>query len=179
MGKGNLGFEELKKELIEPVKLSDTERKKFKDIFTKIHEVIEDTESKVLEMDRDKAYRYMEIFLEKFSVVEKEFQDPKKERPTQREPEPEREIVPKPEAHKEGFFLEIFNKLTAKQQRVARDSLDCVKTAFSFIESGEAPPEAVLCPHCNYEEMIKCIIIEDPSIKDEMDQDLEKPITSN
>lgn len=175
----SLKFENLKTELMQPVKLSETERQKFKEIFEKIRKIIDQKEIKVLEMDKDDAYRYMQIFLTKFSRVESEFtgeitREPEKEEIRTETLEKKKPLKKPVIKHEPGAFRKMYDKLTQRQRDVANRSLDCIKNALAFEESGEAPPEEVLCNDCSYKAMIACITTEDPSIKDEMDLELEK-----
>jgi len=171
-GEKVISFEELQTKLEMPVKLSDKEKEKISEIFENLNTVLADLEATILDMDRDDAYRYMQIILQKFVEAKRAFEEGK---------EPELEdnrvkVLPKaePKAIKPaGFFMEMYDQLTTHQKEVAQRSLDCVKTALQLIESGEAPPEQVLCDECDLDAMKKCISTEDPKNKDEMDKGIE------
>lgn len=166
-----VSFEELQIKLEMPVKLSDNEKEKISEIFENLNTVLADLEATILDMDRDDAYRYMQIILQKFVEAKRAFEEGK-------EPEPENHRVKvlakgEPKAIKPaGFFMDMYDQLTIHQKEVAQRSLDCVKTALQLIESGEAP-EQVLCDECDLEHMKKCISTEDPNVKDEMDKGIE------
>ena len=170
MEKSGIDFDELQKKLERPVNLSEKESEKITDIFKDLSTLLNTLEKEILEMDRDNAFRYMGILIKKFSESKSAFEgaavggklsatEPKKQAQTQ---------ILKPE----GYFNEIYNQLKPHEKGIANRALDCVKTALQLIESGEAPPEQVLCPECDLAAMRKCIGIEDPNVKDETDEEL-------
>uniref|UniRef100_A0A6M3M3L0 Uncharacterized protein n=1 Tax=viral metagenome TaxID=1070528 RepID=A0A6M3M3L0_9ZZZZ len=77
------------------------------------------------------------------------------------------ELGPRPD------FNEILGDLTESEANRAKKYLDCVKSALKLLEDGEDPNQ-ILCYAldrvCSVEEMRKCIITEDPNVRDVMDQ---------
>ena len=162
-------FEQLRIKLEKPVKLSETEIKKIDEIFTDFIKILGDVRNEVLAMDQPYAYRYMEILLKKFIETKAEFEG---KIVTQAGPRPTAPPIIRVE-RKPGDFREYFDQLTLEQQEIAQRKLDCVKSALKLEEAGENP-SAPLCADCSLEAMMNCIRLEDPSIRDEMDVDLEK-----
>jgi len=165
-----IGFDQLQKMLEQPVKLSEKEQEKITEIFLELNVILSDLKNEILQMDREEAFRYMEIILQKFSAAKADFENGIKPETKKHHPRPEPKTVEP--THPKGYFLEMYNQLTTHQKDIAERTLDCVKTAFQLIESEEGAPEEALCPDCNLEAMINCINTEDPSIRDEMDEDL-------
>lgn len=163
-------LEQLKKKLIQPVKLSEKEIEKFKEIFEELYSFIDSLEQKTLGLDRDEAYRYVDILLRKISEVELEFKTPgvtPKKIPIS---DPKTVSIPL-EPFPDGYFRQLFDQLNTHERNIA-NKLDCIKLALHFEETGESKPEAPLCRECTLDAMKSCIANEDPSIIDEMDRDL-------
>jgi len=169
MEKSGIDFDELQKKLERPVNLSEKESEKIIDIFKDLSTLLNILEKEILEMDRDNAFRYMEILIKKFSESKSAFDESATVGGNLSSIEPKKPAqVLKPE----GYFNEIYNQLKPHEKGIANRSLDCVKTAVQLIESGKGPPEQVLCPECDLATMRKCIGVEDPNVKDETDEEL-------
>jgi len=163
-----IDFDELQKKLERPVNLSEKESEKIIEIFKDLRALLNSLEKDILEMDRDNAFRYMEILIKKFSESQTAFNEGTAHGNGNLKPV-ERKLsqVLKPS----GTFSGIYNELKAHEKGIAGRTLDCVKMALQLIEDGDIP-EQVLCQECSLEAMRNCINTEDPNVKDEMDEDL-------
>jgi len=68
---------------------------------------------------------------------------------------------------------DIFAGLPEDLRRKARGLLPCVKSYVRLEEEGEDGSQ-VLCPDCNPTKMIECIKVADPTVIDELDEELRK-----
>lgn len=68
---------------------------------------------------------------------------------------------------------DIFAVLPENVCAGARRRLSCVKSYMKLEEDGEDGSQ-VLCPDCSPEKMVVCLRVEDPTIVDELDEELRK-----
>jgi len=169
-------WKKLQEELDIPVKLSETERDKIKELFKTMHGLLDDDLEIILDLDRDDAYRYTDLIIQGFMTadinfiagveVEEGLAKPKEEKTK----EEAVEMGPRPDLH------EILGELTEGERGKAKHLLDCVKIAVQLQEEGDPRYNEALCYGldrvCNAEEMRKCIRTEDPTVEDPMDKDL-------
>jgi len=170
-----MSFKDLVSKLDEPVTLSDKEKEKIKDIFKELSGLLDEKEAEVLDMTRDDAYKYMRLLLRNFSYTDSQFEGVTGEvesEVNETRPRPTGPRVIK-KVHPDGFFRSIYDALNGNK-RIIADKLDCVKTALAIEESGDGRPEDALCGDCSLEMMQRCINVEDPTVVDEMDQELSK-----
>lgn len=188
MGKRNLkeGLEEIRGMVGEPVKLSDVEKERFRKVIEQIKELFDDNLEVMLEMDRDDAYRYLNLLIQAFQQADANFvagaapaqieaeeavevEEPKElDEETQLRPSPKVVVAPGEKPN----FDKIMEKLTDGERGKAKAYLDCVKTAMELKESGDDSNQ-VLCNApdriCSADEMRRCIASEDPSIDTSQD----------
>ncbi|MBU0847281.1 hypothetical protein KKH23_08885 [Patescibacteria group bacterium] len=189
----------LKEALDEPVKLSEPEKEQLKAVFKQMHALLNEGLEKALEGNRDDAYRYSRDMVNAFDQGERRYEAGPQPEPVKRKPiKTEREHVEEESVEKteRGYtdlsypvgaprektkvelgpkpdFNEILEELTETERTKAKKYLDCVKNGLKLLEAGEDPNQ-ILCYAldrvCSIEEMRKCIITEDPSVRDIMDQ---------
>jgi len=144
-----------------PIDLSDPEKERL----TQIIELMKGSLDKVLEdalsKPRDEAFKTVSRYL--FAM-----QDGGKvggEIKSEMKPPAEPVIHPKLE--------DIFAVLPENVCAGARRRLSCVKSYMKLEEDGEDGSQ-VLCPDCSPEKMVVCLRVEDPTIVDELDEELRK-----
>jgi len=176
-----------------PVKLTELEKKKFTDVMTTIKGMLDDSLEVILDMDRDEAYRYVQLIVNGIKEADMKFAGGVPAPSEFTTPIAKFESYSKPRLKVKGDrivlitypdFDSIFAELSSNQRDKAKRYLDCVKTVFELKEMLENPEvsdkekakvdiNSVLCcgddKTCSVDEMIKCITIEDPTVKDEMD----------
>lgn len=159
-------LDELRKKLKTPPKLSDTEKEKFTEIFEGLQLVLKETLEAVLDMDKDDAYKYLNLLVAGLQKVDVDYEAgveaklaineekgpiespesnglPEKARPTG--------PVVKPD------FISFTKDLTQHQLDLGYRVLDCFK---QFEEVGDD----IVCPDCSLERMVACIRAVDPTI---------------
>lgn len=149
-----------------PVKLSDVEKEKFTETFNALKGWLDDGLNTVLEMDRDAAYRYINLLLKGLQKVDVDFvavvmpeeSDLVKQVDAQEEPAP----VPVVRPTKEEIDGWIDN-LTPKAKIMASEHLDCIK---QYLDPEDDAGIAIFCNDCSMEKMAQCIRDEDPSFED-------------
>jgi len=173
---------DLEKTLGEPVKLSEEEKEKIKDIFSSLHGALDETEEIILELNRDESYRPIHILMTQMKQAYRrfeakpEFREIKRgeqgkqvveqtqelgegETPSLSDQEP---AEPKVKPTEEEFKQWIEDLPDAEKQLAAR--LDCVK----FFRN---PPEGAnrmdaVCVECTAEEVLRCARRENPDYTD-------------
>ncbi len=190
-------WKKLQEELERPVKLSNTEKEKLRNIFKQVHDLLDENLEQILEASRDDAYRYANLLIQAFNQADADYADGVQVVESDRKPTPdvvedeeeeterisvnlelpiaqaERatiELGPRPDFHK------ILGQLSEREREKARRLLDCVRSGLALEEMGEDPSQSLchgLDRHCSVEEMKACLRTEDPSILDEMDRDLQ------
>lgn len=150
-----------------PVKLSDVEKEKFTETFSALKGWLDDGLDTVLGMDRDAAYRYVDLLLKGLQKVDVDFVavvmpeskelDSVKPVDTQEEPRPD--PVVKPTVEQVDKWIAA---LTPKAKITASEHLDCIK---QYLDP-EGPGIDVICPYCSMEKMVQCIRDEDPTFED-------------
>jgi len=174
-------WEEIQNQIEVPVGLTELEKEKFRDIINAVKGMLDDSLEVILGMSRSEAYRYTQLIVNAVKEADVKFIGGV-QTPSYLSQQTENSSIQDPAS--ELDFDQIFGKLTDFQQQKAKRYLDCVKTVFKLKEDLENPElsekergkiklNTVLCNSadkvCSVEEMIKCINIEDPSVKDEMD----------
>ena len=163
-GEGNISIEARLREAQElaakPIDLSEPEKERL----TKIIELMKDSLDKVLEealsKPRDEAFKTVSRYLIAM-------QDGGKLGEVKSEMKPPAEPVIHPKL--EDIFAVLPEDICAG----ARRHLSCVKSYMKLEEGGEDGSQ-VLCPDCSPEKMIVCLRVEDPTIVDELDEELRK-----
>jgi len=177
-------WEEIQNQMKTPVGLTELEKEKFRDIINAVKGMLDDSLDVMLGKSRSEAYRYIQLIVNAVQEADMKFaggvQPPQilgLTLPT----EQIKPVGPVPELD----FDKIYGSLSSTQQQKANRHLDCVKTVFDLkkmLEDPETPEKerkkininTVLCNSpdktCSAEEMIKCITIADPSVRDEMDE---------
>jgi len=157
----------LNETLSKPVKLSDTEKEKVKQVFTLIHDWISSNEKEILELDAVEAYRRIGILNTQISAAQNAWLNPKVQNvisldspvivPEGGEDPLRFPVVTPSVAPSAETFQKWLNALPAKAQGIAA-RLDCVKD-FQDPEIGAE----ILCSTCTEAELMQCIRNEDPS----------------
>ena len=159
-------LDELRKKLKTPPKLSDTEKEKFTEIFEGLQLVLKDTLEVVLDMDKDDAYRYMNLIVTGLQKVDLDYVAGVESKPAINEekgPDESVEINGLPvKVHPTGpvvkpDFISFMKELDQHQLDLAYRVLDCFK---QFEEVGDD----IVCPDCSLERMVACIRAVDPTI---------------
>lgn len=185
-------WKRLQEELARPVKLSELEKEKLRSVFEEVRQLLDENLEIIIEADRDDAYRYANLLIQAFNQAESDYADgvgveeveegdhmpPRGIRPPVNL---ERPAVGSPsrvgiDLGERPDFHGILGQLNEKEREKATTLLDCVKTGLELEGMGEDPSKALchgLDRHCSVEEMRNCIGIEDPSVMDEMDRDLQ------
>jgi len=150
-----------------PVKLSDVEKEKFTETFNALKGWLDDGLNTVLGMDRDAAYRYIDLLLKGLQKVDIDFVavvmpeskelDSVKPVDAQEEPEPDPVVRPTKE-QVDGWLA----ALTPKAKIIANEHLDCIK---QYLDP-EGPGIDIICSHCSKDELAQCIRNADPSFED-------------
>lgn len=149
-------LEQIKKDIAVPVKLSDNEKEQIRKAFQAIRSMLEGSETSVLDMDRDEAYRYVNLIIIGLQQADVNFIGGQKSK----EPlinsngEPVKKVRGEPalRPNYEGLLEQL-----EPEERKKAEYLECFT---SFKESGI---EAI-CPECTSEKMKTCIKTYDPSI---------------
>lgn len=163
-GKGNMSIEARLREAQElaakPIDLSEPEKERLTQIIKlmkgSLDKVLEDALSK----PRDEAFKIVSRYL----IAMQEGGDGGKIK-SEKKPQAEPIVHPKLE--------DIFAVLPEDICAGARRRLSCVKSYMKLEEGGEDGGQ-VLCPDCSPEKMIVCLRVEDPTIVDELDEELRK-----
>jgi hypothetical protein len=159
-------LKELKVKLEVPPKLSETEKEKFTEIFGGLQLILKDTLSVVLDMDRENAYRYMNLLVAGLQKVDVDYAagvDPIPSKTQEKGPndslapeDAEERVEPRGPVAKPDW-MSFTKELTPHQKNVGNRSLDCFKM---YEEVGDE----IVCPDCSPEKMVACIRAEDPTI---------------
>jgi len=164
-GEGSISIEDRLREAQElaakPIDLSEPEKERL----TQIIELMKDSLDKVLEdalsKPRDEAFKAVSRYLIAMQDSGKVGGEIKSEMKPPAEPI----IHPKLE--------DIFAILPEDICAGARRYLSCVKSYMKLEEDGEDGSQ-VLCPDCSPEKMIVCLRVEDPTIVDDLEEELRK-----
>jgi len=177
-------WEEIQKQIEVPVGLTELEKEKLRNIINAVKGMLDESLEAILDMSRSKAYSYTTLIVNAVQEADMKFAggvQPPQILELTLPTEQIKPIGPVPELD----FDKIYGSLSSTQQQKANRYLDCVKTVFDLkkmLEDPETPEKerkkininTVLCNSpdktCSAEEMIKCIIIADPSVRDEMDE---------
>jgi len=155
----------LNEALSKPVKLSDTEKEKVKQVFSLVQDWITASEKEILELDAAEAYRRIGILNSQLAAAQNAWLNPKTQNVISLDSpvivpgeDPLRfpEVIP-PIAPSAETFQKWLDALSVKAKVIAT-RLDCVKD-FHDPEIGAE----VLCPNCTEAELTQCIRNEDPS----------------
>lgn len=164
-GEGSISIEDRLREAQElaakPINLSEPEKERL----TQIIELMKDSLDKVLEdalsRPRDEAFKIVSGYLIAMQGGGKIGGEE-----VGRVKPPAKPIIhPKLE--------DIFAVLPENVCAGARRRLSCVKSYMKLEEDGEDGSQ-VLCPDCTPEKMIVCLRVEDPTIVDDLDEELRK-----
>ena len=164
-GEGNMSIEARLREAQElaakPIDLSEPEKERL----TRIIGLMKDSLDKVLEdalsKPRDEAFKIVSRYLIAMQEGSKvgEGVGPR--------------IKPPAEPIVHPKLEDIFAVLPEDICAGARRRLSCVKNYMKLEEDGEDGSQ-VLCPDCSPEKMIICLRVEDPTIVDELDEELRR-----
>lgn len=163
-GEGNISIEARLREAQElaakPIDLSEAEKERL----TQIIELMKDSLDKVLEdalsKPRDEAFKTVSGYLIAMQ-----------EGGGVGEVKSETKLPAKPIVHPK--LEDIFAVLPEDICAGARKRLSCVKSYTKLEKEGEDGSQ-VLCLDCSPEKMITCLRVEDPTIVDELDEELRK-----
>jgi len=143
-------LEQIKKDIAIPVKLSDNEKEQIKRAFQAIREMLEDSEKTVIDMNRDEAYRYINLIIGGLQGADVNFIGGVKTKEILVDPKQKTGPSPRPDYEK------LLEQLEPEERKKA-EYLECLT---NFKETGI---DAV-CPECTLEKMKTCIKSSDPSI---------------
>lgn len=148
-----------------PVKLSDVEKEKFTETFNALKGWLDDGLNTVLEMDRDAAYRYIDLLIKGLQKVDVDFVAVVMPgEPGQVDTQKELEPVPVPVVRPTKKEVdEWIAALTPEAKIIASERLDCIK---QYLDPEDKAGIAVFCNDCSMEKMAQCIRDEDPSFED-------------
>jgi len=154
-----------------PVKLSESEKEKFKEVFEGLKDWLDGTHDVVVEKDRDEAYRYLRLLLAALAKLDADFiagarasaepeakvdvlsgVAPIEEKPSEPVVRPTREQV-------DGWLNQMSPEIRAK----AATLLDCLK---QYLDPESEVGIDIICSFCSLEKMERCIRDEDPTITD-------------
>jgi len=166
-----------------PIDLSEPEKEKLTQIIELIKEGLDGVLEDALSKTRDEAFDIIRgylIAMQRGGTIEPDSIDegPTHDRENSRVDEliPEEELAEKKAPAKpivQPQLEDIFAGLPEDLRRRARELLSCVKSYVRLEEEGEDGSQ-VLCPDCNPAKMIECIKVEDPTVIDELDEELRK-----
>ena len=159
-------LKEIKLSIELPVKLSEVEKEKFTETFNALKGWLDDGLDTVLGMDRDAAYRYVDLLLKGLQKVDVDFvavvipesKELDSVKPEKEEPVPVPVVRPTKE-QVDGWL----DELTPKAKIVASEHLDCIK---QYLDPENPAGIDIICPYCSMEKMVQCIRDEDPSFED-------------
>lgn len=163
-----------------PIDLSEPEKEKLTQIIELIKEGLDGVLEDALSKTRDEAFDIIRgylIAMQKGGSIGLD-EGPTHDREDSRVDEliPEEELAEKkpptkPIVHPQ--LDDIFAGLPEDLRRRARELLSCVKSYVRLEEEGEDGSQ-ILCPDCTPDKMIECIRVEDPTVIDELDEELRK-----
>ena len=153
---------EIQKTIGLPVRLSDVEKEKFTETFSSLKEWLDDGLESVLKMNRDAAYRYIDLLIKGLQRVDLDFVagvDMQIVVPEDKEPElPPAPVVRPTKEQVDGWLGELTPEVRVK----AAELVDCLK---DYLDP-DGPGLEIICHHCSREEMEQCIRNADPSFED-------------
>jgi len=162
-----------------PIDLSEPEKEKLTQIIELIKEGLDGVLKDALSKTRDEAFEIIRgylIAMQKGGSIGLD-EGPTHDRENSRVNEliPEEELAEKPPTKPivHPQLDDIFAGLPEDLRRRARELLSCVKSYVRLEEAGEDGSQ-VLCPDCTPAKMIECIRVEDPTVIDELDEELRK-----
>jgi len=164
-GEGSISIEDRLREAQElaakPIDLSEPEKERLTQIIELMKESLDKVLEDALSKPRDEAFKAVSRYLIAMQDSGKVGGEIKSEMKTPAEPI----IHPKLE--------DIFAILPEDICAGARRHLSCVKSYMKLEEDGEDGSQ-VLCPDCSPEKMIVCLRVEDPTIVDDLEEELRK-----
>lgn len=156
--------------IIKPIDLSEEERKRLEEVVALIKESLDEMLKEALTKPRDEAFTIVGDYTRALlSARGKAAQT--EEAISPEGTVPLEEVIPV--VHPE--LDDLFYGLPAGFSRRAREVLNCVKQYRKLEEMGEEPTQ-VLCPDCTPKKMIECIRSEDPTIIDELDEEIREEL---
>jgi hypothetical protein len=181
----------LKEVMDKPVKLSETEKEKFNKVFELLHDWLKDSESEILELDREEAYRRIAVLNTYMSNAQKQWLDPgapvevqvqSRIRVNDTSGLINQKNVPLIQTAPDGTPIEIIEEtdrerfpvvkketVTSEQFQGMLDALPDkarrIANTLDCVKDFEEIPE-IICNGCNPERMMECIRMEDPSYTD-------------
>ncbi|GAH88319.1 unnamed protein product, partial [marine sediment metagenome] len=164
-GEGNMSIEARLREAQElaakPIDLSEPEKERLIQIIGLMKDSLDKVLEDALSKPRDEAFKIVSRYL----IAMQEGSKVGGEVGPRIKPPAEPIVHPKLE--------DIFAVLPEDICAGARRRLSCVKSYMKLEEDGEDGSQ-VLCPDCSPEKMIICLRVEDPTIVDELDEELRK-----
>lgn len=157
-----------------PVKLSEPEKENLKEIISLLKSLLDEILEEAITKSRDDAFMLVNSYVLAMEQADQSQQIDTTEAKQKVEPD-ESEPIKKPPAEPvvHPKLNDLFDGLPDEMSRKARELLTCVKTCLRLEEKGEDGSQ-VLCPECTPEKMIACIRAEDPTIVDELDEELKQ-----
>lgn len=141
-----------------PVRLSDVEKEKFTETFDSLKVWMDDSLKSILKMNRDAAYRYIDLLIKGLTKVDVDFVAGVELRPPEERREPTIPVVKPTKEEVDGWLSELTPEVHTK----AIELVDCLK---QYLDP-DGPGIDIICPHCSKKEMEQCIRNADPSIED-------------
>ncbi len=158
----------LEESLGAPVKLSDKEKEKFKEVFDGVKEWVDDAHDGATEMNQDEAYRYLRLLLSALKKVDADFKAGAKAKEaaplsdlTPIEEEPLKPVEPIIRPTKEQVD-EWLGQMTPEARAKVEALLSCMK---QYLDP-EGPGIKIICNFCNKEKIVRCLKDADPTITD-------------
>lgn len=164
----------IREEMVLPVGLSELEQEKLGKTFDGIKEWMDDTKAVVLKKPRLEAYKYVDLLLAHLQMADVDFVAGASRPSVVVAPSSGVEEVPavveksaikspevvRPTKEQVDGWLENMNpQVRSKLVRL----LSCFK---QYLDPESEVGIDIICNHCSPEEIVKCIRVEDPNIKD-------------
>jgi len=156
---------DIQKKIKQPVKLSDVEKARFTEIFDSLKELIDDVLKRVMDMDRDSAYRYSNLLILALQKADIDFiagvsaESPLKSRESV---EVEQDVLAEPVVRPTKEQIDQWISELTPEAKAKIGELDCIS---QYLDP-EGPGIEIICNHCSKAEMVQCIRNIDPSFTD-------------
>lgn len=185
---------DLEKALGEPVKLSEEEQKKIKEVFCSLHGALDETEEMILHLNRDEAYRRTQILMTQIKQAYRRFEAQPGETPFSDQGPEFREVKSRrgeqgDQVVEDGPELNEGETPSLSGQEAAEPKVKPTEEEFGAwledlpekakqlaaglecVQFFRNPPEGAdrmdaICPECTAEELLRCARREDPDYTD-------------
>jgi len=145
-----------------PIELSEPEKENLGEMITLLKSFLDEVLEEALAKPRDEALKLVNSYVLAMEQADR-----------MKETEPETEPIARPPAEPviHPKLNDLLDGLSDEMSGKDRELLTCVKSYLRLEEEGDDGSK-VLCPDCTPEKMIACIRVEDPTVGDELDEEL-------